>query len=63
VKEEFVKCSYCKAEMPTEACKLAAYRKTIEGKQYVFCCANCAQRFEKKGKPKSPIRKPVRRGI
>ena len=48
MKEEFVRCSYCKMEVPAEACKLAAYRKTIDGKQYVFCCANCADRFEKK---------------
>lgn len=45
MKPEFVKCEFCKAEVPMEACKLAAHRKVIEGKEYVFCCAKCAQRY------------------
>lgn len=48
MKEEFVKCSYCRADVAAEACKLAAHRRVIDGKQYVFCCANCADRFDKK---------------
>jgi len=48
--EEFVKCDYCKMAMPTEACKLAAYRTVIDGKEYLFCCQSCAQKYVKKQK-------------
>jgi YHS domain-containing protein len=46
MKPEFIQCEFCKAEIPQEACKLAAQRTTIEGKEYVFCCAKCAQRYK-----------------
>jgi YHS domain-containing protein len=48
MKPEFVKCDYCKAEIPSEACRLAAHTTVIDGKEYVFCCAKCAQRYKKK---------------
>jgi YHS domain-containing protein len=51
---EFIKCEFCKAEIPLgEACKLATYAAKIDGKEYVFCCEKCAQRYkQKKGKTK-----------
>jgi YHS domain-containing protein len=49
VKPKFVRCEYCKVEiLPSEACRLAAYTTTIDGKEYVFCCVRCAERYEKK---------------
>jgi YHS domain-containing protein len=50
MKSEFVRCEFCKAEMPSEACKLAAHRTIIGGKEYVFCCAKCAERYKQKRK-------------
>lgn len=46
---EFVRCDYCRAEVPSAGCQLAAYSTVIEGKQYIFCCQQCAERY-KKGK-------------
>jgi len=46
MKEQFVKCEFCKAEIPQETCKLASHRTVINGKEYVFCCAKCAERYE-----------------
>ena len=53
MKEQFVRCEYCKAEVPAETCKLAGHRRVIGGKDYVFCCASCAQRFLQKKKTKT----------
>ena len=51
MKPEFVKCEYCKVEIPSETCKLAAYTTTVDGKKYTFCCVKCSERYEqKKGK-------------
>jgi YHS domain-containing protein len=48
---EFVRCEYCKIEIPQKACKLAAHKTVIDGKEYTFCCASCATRYiEKRGK-------------
>jgi YHS domain-containing protein len=47
MKEEFVRCEFCKTEIPLEACQLAAYRTVIDGKRYTFCCEKCAQRYQK----------------
>jgi len=47
MKEEFVRCEFCKTEIPLGACQLAAYRTVIDGKQYIFCCEICAQRYQK----------------
>ena len=47
---EFVRCEFCKAEVPQEACKLAAHHTVIDGKEYVFCCAKCAQKYQQKKK-------------
>jgi YHS domain-containing protein len=49
---EFVRCEFCKVEIPTEACQLAAYRTVIDGKEYMFCCAQCAKRYKQKKKSK-----------
>lgn len=45
MKPQFVRCEFCKAEIPQETCKLAAHHAVIEGKEYIFCCGKCAQRF------------------
>jgi YHS domain-containing protein len=50
MKPEFVKCDYCKAEIPLEQCEMATYRMMIDGKEYVFCCASCAKRYQTKKK-------------
>ena len=52
MKPEFVRCEYCKAEIPLERCEFATYRTVIDGKEYVFCCAQCAKRYGKKKKTK-----------
>lgn len=57
MKAEFIKCENCKAEIPTEICQLAAYKTTIEGKEYLFCCVKCAERYEKKRKEKAKAKK------
>lgn len=50
---KFIRCEYCQVKIPLEACKLAAHTAVIEGKEYRFCCVNCADRFkQKKEKPK-----------
>ena len=50
MKKEFVRCEYCKIDILTETCKLAAYEATINGKEYTFCCQKLAQRFQQKKK-------------
>jgi YHS domain-containing protein len=52
MKPEFVRCEFCKAEIPSETCKLAAYKRVIDGKKYTFCCVRCAERY-KQGKRKA----------
>lgn len=43
---EFVRCEFCKVDIPSKPCKLAVYRTEIDGKEYVFCCENCAERYK-----------------
>jgi YHS domain-containing protein len=50
MKPEFVRCEFCKTEIPSETCKLAAYSTKIEGKEYTFCCMQCAERYRQKKK-------------
>jgi YHS domain-containing protein len=50
MKPKFVRCGYCKAEIPEETCKLASHRRIIDGREYLFCCAKCAERFLEKKK-------------
>jgi YHS domain-containing protein len=49
---EFVQCSYCKVRVPLEKCEFAAHRTAVDGKEYVFCCAQCAKQFQAKRKKK-----------
>jgi YHS domain-containing protein len=49
---EFVRCDFCKSEIPTEACKLATYSKIIDGKRFVFCCQQCAKQYEDRKRKK-----------
>jgi YHS domain-containing protein len=48
MKPKFVRCEYCKVEIPSETCSLAAYTTTINGEKYTFCCIRCAERYEQK---------------
>ncbi len=50
MKSESVKCEFCKTEIKSEPCKLAVYSTAIEGKDYVFCCAKCAEISRRKPK-------------
>ena len=54
---EFVRCELCKAEIPSETCKLAAYSTTIDGTKYLFCCEKCAERYKQKEKGKKAKRR------
>jgi len=48
---KFIKCRTCGAKIPgDERCELANYKRTIGGEQFVFCCARCADEYEKKQK-------------
>jgi YHS domain-containing protein len=47
---EFVRCDFCKSKIPAETCKLAAYSKVIDGKQFMFCCQQCAKQYQKRKK-------------
>ncbi|MGD0027926.1 MAG: hypothetical protein ABSC91_03195 [Candidatus Bathyarchaeia archaeon] len=47
---EFVRCEFCKSEIPSETCKLAAYSTVIDGKQYLFCCKQCAEGYRENKK-------------
>jgi len=50
---KFVKCESCGAKIPKDMkCELAGYKRTISGEQFVFCCARCANEYEKKQKIK-----------
>jgi len=48
--KNFVKCEICNAEIPADKCVFATHKKTIEGKEYVFCCVRCAETFKRKKK-------------
>jgi YHS domain-containing protein len=50
---EFVRCEFCKSQIPSETCKLAAHSKVIDGKQYLFCCEQCAERYNEKKRKKT----------
>ncbi len=47
---KFIQCEFCKAKFPLEKCELAACTAVINGKEHVFCCRSCAQRYEQKKK-------------
>jgi hypothetical protein len=50
----FVKCEACEAEISVEKCVFATYTKVIDGKERVFCCLRCQQKFlEEQEKEKS----------
>jgi YHS domain-containing protein len=50
MKKEFVQCEFCKVEIPSGTCQLASYSTVIDGKEYVFCCKSCAERYQQKKK-------------
>jgi len=50
---KFVKCESCGAKIPKdERCNFADHKRTVDGEQFVFCCARCADEYEKKQKAK-----------
>jgi YHS domain-containing protein len=50
----FIKCELCEMEIPADKCVFATCKKVIDGKEYVFCCLRCQQKFlEKREKKKS----------
>lgn len=50
---KFMKCEMCGVEVAEdEVCEFANYMKTIGGKEVIFCCAKCADEYQKKQKPK-----------
>ncbi|MEM2106762.1 MAG: transcriptional regulator [Candidatus Bathyarchaeia archaeon] len=40
------RCKLCNLPIQDGPCQLAAYKRTINGKEYCFCCLVCAERFE-----------------
>ena len=57
---KFVKCESCGERIAKdERCELANYRRTIDGNQFIFCCARCADEYEKKQKVKRRTRARV----
>lgn len=50
MKKEFIRCEFCNVKIPSEICQLATYHTTIDGKKYIFCCPNCAERYKQKRK-------------
>lgn len=54
---EFVRCKFCKIEIPSITCKLAVYRTTVDGKEYIFCCSKCAERYTQKKRKQNKITK------
>jgi len=51
---EFIRCEFCRTEIPSETCRLAAYSTVIDGKPYVFCCQQCSERYKKRKKADKP---------
>ncbi len=45
---KLVRCEFCKDEKGAETCELATHRTVIEGKEYLFCCAKRAERYQRK---------------
>jgi len=48
MKKEFIRCEFCSIPIPLETCQLAAYRTIIDGKEYIFCCQKCAERYQQR---------------
>ena len=46
MKSKFVKCNSCNSEITSDKCELAAYSTVIDGKEFAFCCKNCAKDYE-----------------
>ncbi len=50
---KFIKCEQCSVKISGNKCQFAAYRRVIDDEEHVFCCAKCAEQYEKrKGKRK-----------
>lgn len=50
MKSEFIQCDFCKANIELGKCEFATYRTTINGKEYIFCCAHCATLYKQQKK-------------
>ena len=46
MKSKFVKCTSCSSEITSDKCELATYSTVIDGKEYTFCCKNCAKDYK-----------------
>ena len=54
---KFIKCESCGAKIPKdEKCDFADYKRSIGGEVFIFCCAKCADEYEKKQKSKRRIK-------
>jgi hypothetical protein len=54
---KFVRCESCGAKIPKdERCEFASYMRTISGERLIFCCARCADEYEKKQKARRRIK-------
>jgi YHS domain-containing protein len=40
------RCKLCDSQIRDGPCQLAACKRTIDGREYYFCCVVCAERFE-----------------
>ncbi len=47
---KFIKCEECSIEISGEKCEFAVYTRAIGGEEHVFCCARCAEEYEKKSR-------------
>ncbi len=45
---KFIKCEQCNVEITGEKCDFAVYTRDVDGKEYAFCCAKCAEKYTKK---------------
>lgn len=43
-----MKCEFCESTISAKDCLFARTRKTTDGKEHVFCCERCADRYGKK---------------
>lgn len=48
MKRKFVRCEFCNIQIPSDTCKLSTYQTVINREEYVFCCKNCAERFQRR---------------
>lgn len=45
---KFVQCAECNMKITGDKCEFAIYTHVIDGKECVFCCEKCAEKYQKK---------------